>query len=127
MPRFSLDQIRKGISHNLAQEAPRTLTRGEKGVIISILNEVCSGDVTRRLVLAWLFPDTFPDPKTASSKRLTPRQWWGLWKWVEPQKVMKGYWKHRDGLEDEVSEIFIVQMKSTGAAVVEELKEESDG
>jgi hypothetical protein len=70
------------------------ISRGEKGAIIGALNRSLGCDEHRRVVLAWLFMDSFVP---MSTKSLTEGQWRTLRDWI-------GSWKNEDRWE--VSEDF---------------------
>lgn len=123
---FTLDKIQKGLRHWEKLDAPFHIGRGKQGAMIAILNEACGSDHGRKLVLAWCFPDLFPDLDSVSSKRINQSQWHALFRWIDPQRVRVGHWRSRrdEAFKQECSEIWMLQMERSGAMKIRELTEE---
>lgn len=91
-----------------------TISHGEKGVVIGMMNTALKGegtyreaDVKRRIVLGWLFRDLLGKPAASevSTKDLTDRMWWALYKYVDPQfHEDDGHWYGRPNLDIEMNE-----------------------
>ena len=108
--KYSLEQIRAGLERHARREpAEVILSRGLKGVITAILNEICHSDITRRAVLRWCFPDKWLVESEISARDLTDSEWYALYCWVQPKRVMRNYWRGHFGLEEEISEILFEQ------------------
>lgn len=123
--RYTLEQIHTGINRHAMRIVPqKRLSRGQKGVIINILNEICNSDATRHLVLMWCFPYKWTSEELVSSKDLDESEWYALFAWIEPRRVMKGYWRGREELKEEIGEIFLFQMKRYKQIEMEEVVNE---
>ncbi len=80
------------------------VTRGAKGLIVSIMDKMLGGTEARYLVLAWLFD--FPGIKM-SSKYLTDVQWRGLINWINPAKDTEtGEWMTPVNLQQEMNLVY---------------------
>ena len=119
--KYSLEQIRVGLNRHAWRAQPeKVLPRGKRGVITSILEEVCNSRRTRHIVLMWCFPNKWAELEQVSSKDLTDQEWYALFCWIQPRRIMKNYWRGRDELEQEVTDIFLAQMEATNAMIVKE-------
>lgn len=91
--------VQCGAVDNLGYE----VTRGMKGLIVSIMDKMLGGKDNRYHVLAWLFD--YGKPKM-SSKELTDDQWRGLISWISPAKDGDtGEWMTSAGLKGEMDDL----------------------
>lgn len=119
--KYTLGQIRFGIDRHAQRAQPeKILPRGKRGVITAILDEVCNSKRTRHIVLMWCFPGKWEHLEEVSAKDLTDQEWYALFCWVQPKRVIKNYWCGRAELEQEVTDIFIAQMKTNKSMLITE-------
>lgn len=124
--KFSLPVIHEGIRHHLKVGAPVTITRGQRGVIIHILEDACGSTKARKTLLMWFFPDTFKSLDQVTSKALSNDQWYALRRWIDPIKVRKGYYRSRRGEDfvQECTEIWMHQAEHLGEIVIKQIEPE---
>lgn len=111
---YTLEQIRVGLDRHARRNPPEAhLSRGRRGVITAILDELSNSQKSRHVVLMWCFPYKWKSLDQVSSKDLTDSEWYALQCWIEPKRVMKGYWRGRAELQQEVTNIWMEQMAKT--------------
>lgn len=72
---------------------PFTISRGAKGVIVRVLEDLLGGEQNRKMVLGFLFTPSGELVRQMSTKQLTATQWFFLHEfWLQISKIEGGWY-----------------------------------
>lgn len=111
---LTFEKIRQGITHWRNEPFLPPLEASKKGLTVHVLEKICGGKRGRYIVMMWLFPDLFPSLDETTTKKLSTEDWWALFRFVAPERMDKGNYIWRKGLEEECAAIWLDQAQKIG-------------
>jgi hypothetical protein len=112
--------VREFVQYWARQEVGLSLTDGQRGTIIGLLNKHAGGTRDRYRVLKWLFPWRWKRGEHITTKTLEKAEWYALHHWMKPfEAEFTPKWRVNGEVVSEIARINAEIAKEEGQKLME--------